>query len=106
MAVKSDPFRRVHSTDAVERSMLPGSNISGATRWPVETWNSHSDVGRYHRRPDTESSRPKSKSHRFSSGSRPLNTDPSRTHGPWSTPAVTTPNAICVESKLWWLNGA
>src|ERR1700681_3466900 len=76
------PFLRVHEADTVERTMLPGSNISGLLRRPLDACNSHSPLGRYQRRPENESSGPKSKSHRFSSGSRPLKMDPSITKGP------------------------
>src|SRR5262252_3999763 len=91
---------RVHETDAVDRMMLPGSSSSGSFSRPLDAWISHSSFGRNHTRPENESSGPKSKSHRFWSGSRPLKTEPSTVHGPESTAAVTTPNETCVESNV------
>lgn len=72
---------------------VPGSSDSGSFKCPLDTWNSHPCVGRYQSRPEEESRRPTSKSHRSSSGSRPLKIDASAIQGPWSTAAVTTPNA-------------
>src|SRR5207248_2926311 len=70
-APKPSPCLRSHAADAVERVMFPGSSSSGFVKWPDETWSSHSGVGRNQTRPENESRRPKSKSQRFSSGSRP-----------------------------------
>jgi len=58
-------------------------------------------VGLNDSRNECESSGPVSMSQRFSSGSRPLNSEPSTTQRPRSTAAVTTPNAMCVESNVW-----
>ena len=89
-----DRLRRCCPADACPRGRRGGAlHVAGleafrATRCPVDTWIAHCALGLNHSRADTESIRPKSKSQRCSSGSRPLNTEPSIVHGPRSIAAV------------------
>src|SRR6516164_441114 len=60
-----------YSTDAVVRTTSPCSSASGLVRCPADTCAAQRGVGVNVIRPEYESIGPKSKFHRFSSGSAP-----------------------------------
>ena len=76
------PFFLVQEADAVDPRCCRARAVRDPSDGPTRPEASHSAFGRNHSRPENESSGPKSKSHRFSSGSRPLKTDASSTTRP------------------------
>src|SRR5207248_9388454 len=78
---------------------------SGLARYPYETCRLTGRTGLAERRTANESSECTSKFQRSSSGSRPLNQEPSSLTVCVYRPAVATPKLTCVESIQWWDSG-
>src|SRR4051812_10056565 len=99
LVVKEPVTRLTPSTTPAK----PGG--SGLARYPYETCRLTVRNGFADSRTANESKGRKSKSQRFSSGSRPLNHEPSSLRSRVYTPAVATPKLACVASCQWWEMG-
>src|SRR5579883_657739 len=81
-------------------------SLSGSLIKPFETCKAIFSDGLNETRPLYELKCGVSKSYRFSSGSVPLNTEPSIFNRSYTTPSVATPNVMCVASCQWCAIGA